>query len=140
MARRATVAAVVLWSAALAVLAPVAAAQQAAAPPASAPAEAQPIDVNRLPLDLHRVERQLRQNTEREAHEGLKLQYFVDVFGQAPKIQLFTPEEKNSLMGPTPWGAPTHKDMLDIMTPQEFRTPVMDFSGFMRWLSDKLNK
>jgi hypothetical protein len=132
--------AIVSWSTAAALLTPPAAAQQPAPPSPSAPAETATVDVSRLPLDLHRVERQLRQNTEREAHEGLKLQYFVDVFGQAPKIQLFTPEEKNSLMGPAPWGAPTHKDMLEVMTPQEFRTPVMDFSGFMRWLQEKLAK
>jgi hypothetical protein len=99
------------------------------------------IDVSKLPLDLHRIERQLRQTAEREERDGdgLRIRYFVDVFGRAPQIELFTPGE-NLSSGPVPWGAPTHQQMLEVMTPKEFRSPTMDFAAFMRWLQDKAKK
>jgi hypothetical protein len=78
------------------------------------------IDVSRLPVDLRRIERQFRQTTFREERDGLNLRYFVDVYAQAPPIVLFTPED-NLLRGPVPYGAPTHYEMLEMMTPQEFR-------------------
>ena len=115
-----------------------AAAQDRATPPAlsnNAPA----IDVSKLPLDLHRIERQLRQTTEREDHEGLRLRYFVDVYGRAPRIDLFMPGE-NLTTAPVPWGAPTHQEMIDHVTPQEFRSPPMDLNSLFQWLTDKLDK
>ena len=78
------------------------------------------IDVSRLPVDLRRIEREFRQTTFREERDGLNLRYFVDVYAKAPPIVLFTPED-NLLTGPVPYGAPTHYQMLEMMTPQEFR-------------------
>lgn len=97
------------------------------------------IDADRLPIDLHRIERQLRQTSERTEYDGPRLRYYVDVYGTAPKIDLFAPEE-NLTFGPVPRGAPTHREMLDFVTPKEFRSPPMDFASFMRWLSDKIAK
>ena len=97
------------------------------------------VNVDRLPLDLQRIERQLRRNRDREEFDGVRLRYFVDVFGQSPRIELFAPEE-NLSTGPVPWGAPTHNDMLQQVTPKEFRSPPMDLSAVMRWLSEKVGK
>jgi len=108
-------------------------------PPPSASASDSTVDVSRLPLDLQRIERQLRQTSEREEIDGLRLRYFIDVYAKAPKIELFAPGE-NLKTGPVPWGAPTHQDMLQIMTPKEFRSPPMDFSALMRWLSQMVAK
>jgi hypothetical protein len=94
------------------------------------------VDVGKLPLNLERVQRQLRQSTVREDHDGLNLRYMVDVFGQAPKIELFTPDQ-NLQTGPVPYGAPTHREMLQMMTPQEHRAPAADFGSLFRWLADK---
>lgn len=79
------------------------------------------IDVSRLPLDLQRIERRFRQGQIREERDGLNLRYFVDVYGRAPEIVLFTPED-NLRYGPVPNSAPTHRDMLEMMTPREFRS------------------
>lgn len=94
------------------------------------------IDVSKLPLDLRRIERELERTREREEFSNMRLRTFVDVFGRAPQIELFAPNE-NLNTAPVPWGAPTHQQMLDIMTPQEFRAPAMDFGAFMRWLQDR---
>ena len=78
------------------------------------------IDLARLPLDLRRIERQFRQARIREERNGLSLRYFVEVFAPAPKLVIIRPED-NVEKGPAPYGAPTHRDMLDMMTPQHFR-------------------
>lgn len=78
------------------------------------------IDLTRLPLDLKRIERQFEQARIREERSGLTLRYFVEVFAPSPKLVIIRPED-NVEKGPAPYGAPTHRDMLDMMTPQHFR-------------------
>lgn len=78
------------------------------------------IDVSRLPLDLKRIERQFQQARIREERNGLTLRYFVEVFAPAPKLVIIRPED-NVEHGPAPYGPPTHREMLNMMTPQHFR-------------------
>lgn len=97
------------------------------------------VDVKLLPISLHRIQRELQQSSSTEGHDGLRLRYQIDVYGRSPAIELFTRAD-NLRNGPVPYGGPTHKEMLDMMTPREFRAPVMDFTSFMRWLADRANK
>jgi hypothetical protein len=97
------------------------------------------VDVDRLPLDLGRIQRELRRTPDSESREALKLRYFLQIYGTAPQLKIFT-ETDNLAHGPVPYGAPTHQEMLNVMTPQEFRTPVMDFSSLFRWASEQLSK
>jgi len=94
------------------------------------------VDVSRLPLDLDRVQRGLRQSSIREEREGLNLRYIIEVFGQAPPFVFFTKED-NLLSGPVPHGAPTHREMLEHVTPREYRAPAADIGALIRWLADK---
>jgi hypothetical protein len=105
----------------------------------AAAAQQTPVDVKRLPLDLTKVTRQLRQTAATESHNGLHIRYSVDVYGQAPRIELFTKQD-NLATGPVPYGAPTHRDMINQVTPIEYRAPIMDFSSLVRWLTDRANK
>src|SRR5688572_18368979 len=106
---------------------------------ASAAAAQTTVDVSRLPIDLERIHRQLQQSTIREDHEGLKLRYVVDVYGKAPPIVLFGPED-NLIHGPVPYGAPTHREMIEHVTPKEYRAPVADFGALARWLAERAKK
>jgi hypothetical protein len=94
------------------------------------------VDVGKLPVNLDRIQRQLQQATVREERDGLKLRYVVDVYGRAPQIELFTKQD-NLESGPVPYGAPTHRQMIEAVTPQEYRAPAADFSSLFRWLADK---
>lgn len=87
---------------------------------AETPVPVSGIDVNRLPIDLQRIERRFRQGQIREERDGLNLRYYIDVFAVAPRIVLFT-EQDNLRYGPVPYGGPTHNEMLDMMTPRPFR-------------------
>jgi len=97
------------------------------------------VDVSRLPIDLAKITRQLRQTQSTELHNGLHIRYTIDVYGAAPRIEFFTKED-NLQTGPVPYGAPTHREMINQVTPQEFRAPIADFSALLRWLADRGNK
>ena len=104
---------------------------------AASPAFARsPIDATRLPIDVRRIERQFRQSSDREERDGPHLRYFVDVYAQAPPIRLFAPTP-DLFTGPVPYGAPTHAEMLNQMTPREYRAPAANFVPLIRWLADK---
>ena len=87
---------------------------------AETPVAVSGIDVNQLPIDIRRIEQKFRQGQIREERNGLNLRYFVDVFAKAPNIVLFTKED-NLVYGPVPFSTPTHREMLDMITPREFR-------------------
>ena len=108
-------------------------------PAAPAATAAPAIDVSRLPIDLRRIEKSFRQTTIREERDGLNLRYFVDVYAKAPAIVLFTKED-NLLNGPVPYGGPTHREMLDMITPKEHRAPAADLGALFRWLSGDKDK
>jgi hypothetical protein len=103
------------------------------------PAAAQDkVDVGKLPVNLARVQKQLQQQTTvRDESVGLNLRYVVDVYGQAPRIELFPKREPGLFTGPPPYGAPTHRQMIEQVTPQEYRAPAADFSSLFRWFADK---
>ncbi|HLG58581.1 MAG TPA: hypothetical protein VI485_24770 [Vicinamibacterales bacterium] len=54
------------------------------APADASPAAPAPVDVSRLPIDIRRIERKLRQTSIREERDGLNLRYIIDVYGLAP--------------------------------------------------------
>ena len=97
------------------------------------------VDVSRLPLNLGRIQRELRQSAVREERQGLNLRYVIDVYGQAPPIVIFGPDD-NLVHGPVPYGAPTHRDMIEQVTPKEYRAPAADFSALVRWLAERGKK
>lgn len=115
---------------------PAAMAQQ---PPADVNARPEaPVDISRIPIDLNRIHRELQQTTFREQQEGLNLRVTVDVIAQAPPLQMFQfTREDNLLTGPVPDSAPTHRELVDHVTPREYRAPIADFSALIRWLAEK---
>jgi hypothetical protein len=105
----------------------------------SAVAQAQEsVNVDKLPLNLKRVQSQLQKIAEREDVGVLRLHYFVDVFGHPPPIELFT-EADNLQTGPVPYGGPTHNEVLRVITPIEHRAPAMDLNALARWLAEKFS-
>lgn len=115
------------------------AATTAASAADTAPAPAQPspaIDASKLPLNLSRLHQQLKAATETR-RAGLF--FNIDVIAQAPRIQIFQPGD-DLRYGPVPFSTPTHQDMIEVATPREFRSPVMDFSNLMRWIQSTLKR
>ena len=105
----------------------------------SAMADGETVDVSRLPLNLDRIQRGLRQSVIRDESQGLNIRYVVDVYGQAPPLVIFRPED-DLVNGPVPYGAPTHREMIEHVTPKEYRAPAADFSALLRWLAERAKK
>ena len=110
----------------------------ALAPPCTVQAQQQPdadpgIDSTKLGVSLDRIQRELDDHASTPADGGapLRLNVRVDVLGQAPAIEIF--RGFNLKSGPVPRGGPTHTDMLDMLTPQEFSSPVVPFEAIALW-------
>ena len=100
------------------------------------PAPKQQIDVDRLPLNLSRIQRELKHAADLEQRDGLNLRYTIQIYGAAPPLEFFN-EESNLVHGPVPYGAPTHRELINHVTPQQFRAPFADFSALVRWLAER---
>ena len=112
-----------------------AAAQQSQGEAGEKPSTPQ-VDVSKLPLDMARVQRRLRETVEREQRDGPSLRYTINVFAETPPLLVFVPDG-DLRFGPVPYSAPTHQEMMNFLTPQEFRSPIMDFSNLLRWLQNR---
>jgi hypothetical protein len=87
-----------------------------------------PPTVESLGVSFDRIKRELRVVPASTTKTPLKLDYYVEVLGIAPAIQLFTPEELRG--GPVPGGAPTHAEMLrEVWTKPEFKSPSVPISS-----------
>lgn len=90
-----------------------------------------PLDASAMGISLSRIQRRLAAESvaRSEGVSPLKLEFFVDVYGNAPALRFFQPEEL--LWGPVPGSAPTHRDMIMHNLPQAFRSPRVDFLGMV---------
>jgi hypothetical protein len=89
-------------------------------------AQASP-SVESLGISFERIKRELRILPPSTAKTPLKLEYYVEVQGLMPPIPLFKPGELTT--GPVPYGAPTHRDMMDHVTPEAFKSPTIPVSA-----------
>ena len=106
----------------------------------AASAQQTPVDVKRLPIDLTKITRDLRQSAATETHGGgLRIRYSIAVYGAAPRIELFTKQD-NIANGPVPYGAPSHREFIEHNTPIEYRAPGADLGALLLWLADKAAK
>lgn len=97
------------------------------------------VNVDQLPIDITKIEKELQRQAVVEERDGLNLRYSLRVYGVAPRLKIFA-EDENLTTGPVPWGAPTHQEIINHITPQEYRAPFADFSALFRWLADRQKK
>src|SRR5687768_10286910 len=118
---------------------------QEAAPAKPAPAETPAIDVTKLGVSLSRIQKGLRTAESREKTknpDGLRLEFNVQVFGTAPRIEFL--RDVDLVYGPVPGTAPTHREFVEMVTPPIYRTPVVPISAFAalaaKWMADRSKK
>jgi hypothetical protein len=107
--------------------------------PAPTTSPAPEIDPSKLGVSLDRVRGALAQPPPSKT-AGLRIQETIEVVGKAPKPLFWNPETAKLAHGPVPFGAPTQKDILNLITPQDFKTYPMDLNALMQWLMEHLNK
>ena len=97
----------------------------------------QAVDPAKMGVDLSRIKRELAQAQAEQSDNGdpLRLRFTVEVVGTAPKIDFL---EGFSVEGPIPYGAPTHREVLEVLTPKEYRSPVIPFYSLARVAAQKL--
>jgi hypothetical protein len=99
-------------------------------------AQSQQIDPEKLPVSLERIRLKLSAPSDKKF--TLKIERIIEVVGVAPPIEFWTPADKtNVLRGPSPFGPPTQKEILDVTTPQEFKHYPIDLNALFKWLAGK---
>jgi hypothetical protein len=99
------------------------------------------LDPAKLGVSVSRIQRGLRlsETRERVVTSPLKLEYQVQVFGTAPRLDLL--KGFNVSPGaPLSYGAPTHTDFLNHWTPQAFRSPPANVGALAGWALFQLAK
>jgi hypothetical protein len=90
-------------------------------------ATAQPgLDPGKLPVSLSRIRRMLAQKTPGKSLVPLKLDFYVDVYGKAPPIDVL--QGVDLMTGSVPWSAISHQDLLNVVTPFEYRAGAIPLS------------
>ena len=88
--------------------------------------QSDPLLAEELPVSLERIKRKQTQLGPAQS-SLLRLDYYVEVHGQAPKIDVLQGFDVHS--GPVPYGAPTHAELLGLILPPESRTPPLFLSS-----------
>ena len=123
----------------LSVSAPVLAQDSEAKPAQPQPAEEQtPIDATKLGVSLARIQKGLRvsESKQKQTTTPLRLEFAVQVYGFAPRIDLL--KDVDILHGDAPGTAPTHRQIIEFLTPQIYRQPTMPISALAWWAGMKM--
>lgn len=108
--------------------------------PPPVPAGDTTLDATKFGVSLERIQRGLRvtESREKEKQTGnaLRLEFQVQVYGMAPKIEVL--KGVDLFNGQVPGSAPSHRQFIDHVTPQIYRTPVMPVSALAGWAAAQL--
>jgi hypothetical protein len=108
-------------------------------PPVPAPpVDGQAFDAGKLGVDLSRIKKGLRvaETREKLATAGLRLDFSIQVYGQAPKIEVL--EGIDLFNGGVPGTAPSHNQMIEFWTPAIYRSPTMPVSALAFWAAQQI--
>ena len=96
------------------------------------------IDATKLGVDLSRIQRGLRlaETREKSSVEGLRLDFSIQVYGQAPRIDVL--QGIDLFNGGVPGTAPSHNQMIEFWTPPIYRTPTMPVSALAYWAASQI--
>jgi hypothetical protein len=105
--------------------------------PAPPPSPDPPIDAAKLGVSLSRIQKGLFIAEAREKQgDGYRLQFNVQVYGLAPKIEVL--KGVDLIGGAVPGSAPTHRQMIEFGTPVIYRTPTMPISTLAFWAASQI--
>ncbi|MDO8679204.1 MAG: hypothetical protein Q7R30_11675 [Acidobacteriota bacterium] len=96
------------------------------------------IDATKLGVSLARIQKGLRvsESREKQSTTPLRIEFAVQVYGFAPRIDLL--KDVDILHGDAPNSAPTHRQIIDFLTPQIYRQQAAPISALAWWAGLKL--
>ena len=97
------------------------------------------MDVNRLPIEsaASSASSASRPNGTKTRACGCGISWTCT--GRLRRLVIFGPED-NLVDGPVPYGAPTHREMVNQNTPIDYRPMAWDLNSLYRWLSERMKK
>lgn len=100
--------------------------------------EDETIDATKLGVSLSKIQKGLFIAAAREKNkdDGIHLEFNVQVYGQAPKIEVL--KGVDLFNGPVPGTAPSHGQMIEYWTPQIYRTPGLPISALAYWVGQHM--
>lgn len=108
------------------------------APPTSGQTDDWPLSVSRVRSLLEREEARERTRSSDE----LRLNYYIEVYGKSARIDVLKGFDFTS--GAVQYGGMTHREFLDLTTPQAFRSPTMSLSSLAfaaaQWAYERAEK
>ena len=98
------------------------------------------IDASKMGVSLSAIRKGLRTAEDRDkaGQDGMRLQFQVQVYGEAPKIQVL--QGVDLFNGAVPGSSPTHNQMIEFMTPVIYRTPGLPVSALAYWAAEQIWK
>lgn len=86
-----------------------------------------------LPVSLDRIKRRLasQEAVEEGRRSLLNLSFYVDVYARAPAIDIL--QGINLESESVSYGAPTHSEMLEAVTPREWRPRAISTGNLFGW-------
>ncbi len=105
------------------------------APPSQPEAE---FDVTKLGVSLKRIQQGLfiAESREKQGGDALHLEFNVQVYGKSPKIEVL--KGVDLFNGHVPGTAPTHRQVVEYLTPPIYRTPGLPISALAAWAAQHL--
>lgn len=99
-----------------------------------------PLTADEIPISFDRVRRELdRALRAPNAGRALRLNDYVTVYARLPALDLIENTFDLS-QGPIPHGAPTRIEMLNAMTPREWRTQGVNLANVIGWTVRRINR
>ena len=91
-------------------------------------------------VSLSAIRKGLRTAEDRDkaGHDGMRLQFQVQVYGEAPKIQVL--QGVDLFNAAVPGSSPTHSQMIEFWTPAIYRTPGLPVSALAFWAAEQIWK
>jgi hypothetical protein len=116
--------------------------QTQAQPPKDPPPDVETVTINPnlLGVSISRIQKRLftQETFEQSGLSPLHLEFQVQVYGQAPKIDVL--KGVDLFNGPVPGTAPSHQQMIDFWTPQAYSAPALPISAMAFWLAEQIWK
>lgn len=91
------------------------------------------VDASALPVSLERIKRRMAatEPTQEGRRSLLNLSFYVDVYARAPAIELLRDFDLDSET--VSYGSPTHREMLEAVTPREWRPRAISTGNLFGW-------
>ncbi len=96
------------------------------------------IDATQLGVSLARIQKGLRtaETKEKAINEGLRVEFNIQVFGTAPRIEILKGIDLRN--GQVPGTAPSHTQFMEFVTPPIYRQPALPISALAVWAVQQL--